>query len=125
MTDKRLNPRLQETADVIVRVVSAPGLQALEGRQVSCRSSDVSLRGVRLRTDLVFPVGADLNLEIFFARAARTFSLGGRVVWCRESETGDPSYDAGIEFDRKNPQYADWGAAILLLLQHDFDPPAR
>jgi hypothetical protein len=84
--DKRTHERI----DRILRVCSAaiPRFQAT--------SLDLSLSGVKLKTEGPMPVGEYFELEIQFDDATMAhLSLTGCVRWCREVEQ---AWQAGVEF---------------------------
>jgi hypothetical protein len=122
MPDFRHHPRIHEGADVIVKIQSAPGLHALEGRVFPCQSMDVSTSGMRLQVEIETPVGALLELEIYFSRSEHKFRHLGNVVWCRsnadEEQQAYPHRHIGIRFNTaNNPQFHAWATQISNLLE--------
>jgi hypothetical protein len=119
-SERRTHPRLDAAADVEIVIDSAPGVKELDGKSVMCRTADVSLRGVRLLTDVTLPVGAYLKLRIKLPRQQERYRQAGRVVWCRPNR--DPaagvSHHAGIEFSLGgNPDFDAWRGALLRLFE--------
>ncbi len=58
MHEHRRDPRIEEHADVSVKVQSAPEAQDLEGRIFPFHSEDVSLSGLRLDVYIPVPICA-------------------------------------------------------------------
>ncbi len=120
MPDSRHDPRVHEDAEVIVKIQSSPGLHALEGRVFPCHSTDVSTSGMQLEVEVETPVGALLELEIYFNHSEHKFRHLGNVVWCRGSKDAQdfPHRQIGIQFNTaNNPQYHAWATQISTLLE--------
>jgi hypothetical protein len=120
MSDRREHPRLDAAADVEIVIESAPGTKDLDGKSLMCRTGDISLRGVRLLTDVVLPVGAYLKLRIKLPRQPERFRQTGRVVWCRPNKdpAGGVPYQAGIEFSLSgNPDFDTWRKGLFRLFE--------
>ena len=84
MQEKRKEPRVQESADVTVEVVSAPDIPGIEGRIFNSNSVDISVNGMQLFIELPIPVGSELKLEIIFGHDSGCFQHTGIVMWDRE-----------------------------------------
>jgi hypothetical protein len=118
MQERRKHPRIQEKADVTVRIQSSPDAQNLEGRIFSCHSIDISLRGLKLWVNIPVPIGALLELEIVFNNLSTRFQHVGNVVWTWADEGLTDWYNIGIHFNTlANPQFDSWGSAVLKLLE--------
>ena len=117
MDDQRAHPRIEESADVTVKVQSAPdvGNAELEGRSFHCRSVDVSFGGVRLQTDVFIPVGSFLELAVKFDRASQRYWHTGIVVWSKETDRRG-QYQEGILLRKViTPQFESWQSAVKKL----------
>jgi hypothetical protein len=119
-TDRRAHPRQDAAAEVEIVIDSAPGVKDLDGKSIMCRTADVSLRGVRLLTDVMLPVGAYLKLRIKLPRQQERYRQAGKVMWCRPNR--DPAagaaHHAGIEFSLTgNPDFDAWRGALLRLFE--------
>ena len=111
MIEQRTHPRTKASADVTVKVQSAPGIAALEGKSYHCKTLDISSGGVCLETDVIVPVGEFLELSIILA--SQTYWHYGEVVWSSKEANQKGQYLAGISFDDvKNPQLDSWRSAI-------------
>jgi len=112
MDDKRIEPRIEHSGDVTVKVQSALSIVALEGRVFPCQTADISLGGMRFQTDVLLPVGSLLELAIILYPTSQTYWHTGNVVWCKETDRKG-QYEAGISFKSTiNPQLDSWQRAI-------------
>ena len=84
MNNHRKSPRVQEKANVKVRIKSSPDAPELEDRVFYCHSSDVSFGGLQLLIDTNIPIDALLVLEIVFIHTSERFWQTGNVAWCDE-----------------------------------------
>jgi hypothetical protein len=119
-TDRREHPRVDAVAEVEIVIDSAPGTKDLEGRSLSCRTGDISMRGVRLLTDVVLPIGAYLKLRIKLPRQPERYRQAGKVVWCRPltAPAAAATHHAGIEFSlTASPDFDAWRAGLLRLFE--------
>lgn len=119
-TERREHPRLDASTDVEIVIDAAAGTQGIEGRSLMCRTADISLRGVRLRTDAALPVGAYLKLRIKLPRQPERFRQAGKVVWCRPAAdaAAGAAWHAGIEFSvAGNPDFDVWRKGLFRLFE--------
>ncbi len=121
MTEKRSHSRITEDADVTVTIKSAPEVRDIEGKILSCHTTDVSMRGVQLMSNVDIQIGTLLELDIVFKHSSKNFIQIGNVVWITETSDdeseGEPYYNVGIRFNEtSNPQFKDWVYAITELL---------
>ncbi len=124
MQEYRNDPRVQEDADVIVKIQSSPGAHELEGRVIPCHSTDVSTSGMQLSVETDAPVGTLLELEIMFSQTQHKFRHMGNVVWNREAKNdsrfNDRNRHIGIRFDTaSNPQFQSWRSQVADLLRNN------
>jgi hypothetical protein len=122
MIDIRKSPRVQEKANVTVRVQSSPEVPELEGRVFSCHSTDVSLEGIKMHIDTDLPVGALLELEIIFSNSPERYWQIGNVIWCDEwvdySSDKENWHNIGIRFDTaENLQISSWQSGVSKLIE--------
>ena len=118
--ERREHPRVDAVADVEIVIDSAPGAEQLEGRSMPCRTGDISLRGVRLLTDVVLPINAYLKLRIKLPRQAERYRQAGKVVWCRplSADASGATHHAGIEFSlTASPDFDAWRKGLLRLFE--------
>ena len=117
MSEHRRNPRIDEHADVAIRIRTAPEAQGLVGKVFPSHSEDVSLSGMRLDVDIPVPIGALLELDVVLHNSPKKFKHLGNVVWANvvdddnlESGCG---YEMGIMFHLvSNPQFDSWISAV-------------
>ena len=122
MNEKRKHQRVKELAVISVKVLSAPDIPALEGKSFSCRTTDVSIEGISLRTDTRVPVGAYLELGIILSGDSHHYSHTGNVIWTNVVKPTDTDlqaeqYQSGIKFNAEsNSQQDSWRKSINRLL---------
>jgi hypothetical protein len=124
MIEQRKSPRVQEKANVTVRVQSSPNAPELEGRVFSCYSSDVSFEGIQMCVDIDVPCGFILELEIIFSNSSEKHWQMGYVIWrdgsIDESLGEGDWYNIGVGFDIFiNPQFSSWKTTVLNLLANN------
>ena len=62
------------------------------------KSVDVSNTGVRLAVMRFVPVGAQLQLDVWFPQTKRDLHLEGVVVWTQPSRTAESVFECGVAF---------------------------
>jgi PilZ domain len=117
MNENRRDPRLEEYADVSVRIQSAPEARDLEGKIFPSYSEDVSLSGMRLDVDIPVPIGALLELEITLHNSPTTYRHLGNVVWSDVIDDDNSKYGCEHEMGvmlqiASNPQFDSWTTAV-------------
>ena len=98
MNERRTHPRVHESAEVVVKILSAPENHALENRQYSGLTSDLSADGLRLRSDAPLAVGGLVEMSVTCAHPTRILRHIGRVVWVKDTDDRPRAYDVGIKF---------------------------
>ena len=116
MHENRCDTRIEEHADVYVKIQPSPEVRELEGKVFPFRSEDVSLSGLRLDVDIPVPVGALLELEIKLHSSSMKYRHMGNVVWTDSIEDDAEQgywHDLGISFNtQSNAQYDSWATAV-------------
>ena len=117
MYEHRCDPRIEEHADVSVKIQSAPQARGLEGRVFPFHTEDVSLSGLRLDVDIPVPIGALLELEIMLHNSSMKYRHIGNVVWTNGIDDDDLEDDSWHEMGIKlhtqsNPQFDSWATAV-------------
>ena len=117
MYEHRNDPRVEEHADVYVKVQSAPEIRDLEGKVFPFHSEDVSMYGLRLDVDIPVPIGALLELEIKLHNSSMKYRHIGNVVWADAMADDDAEqgywHDMGISLQaQSNPQFDSWCTAV-------------
>jgi len=120
--ERRQYARYADSADVEIRIESAPAVPGLIGRIYMCRTSDISLRGACLLMDESIPKNTEIVMLIKLRQLEQRFRHRGRVVWCRDSgektEAGALIYHAGIEFMvSAGPEFSEWRMELLRLYE--------
>ncbi len=121
MAEKRSHPRITEDADVAVKIKSAPEVRDIEGMTFLCRTTDVSMRGVQLRSNVDIQIGTLLEMDIIFKQTSKNYIHLGNVVWktetCNDESGDEPYFNVGIRFNElSNPQFKEWIKAVTNLL---------
>jgi hypothetical protein len=113
--EQRSFPRYPAAEAVSVSLERVAG-RSVADIPISCRTEDVSLRGVRLELEIPLEINDALSLQVTLAGSGGAFRHAGRVAWCRRMETGSqsPVYSAGIEFTTApGPALDAWRIALL------------
>ena len=117
MHEHRCDPRIEEHADVSVKIQSAPEARGLEGRVFPFHSEDVSLHGLRMSVDIPVPIGALLELEVMLHTSSMKYRHMGNVVWADNVDDDNLEdncwHEMGISLHTQaNPQFDSWVAAV-------------
>jgi Tfp pilus assembly protein PilZ len=110
----RREPRIQEQADVSIRVRTAPLAKELEGRNFSSRSENISMSGMKLNTDIPIPVGSVLDLKILLKNSPIKYEIMANVVWSNlKNALQDFVGEVGVTLTiEPNSKLALWNAAV-------------
>lgn len=115
MSEHRRETRIEEHADVSVRIQSAPDAQALVGKIFQSQSEDISISGMKLSLDSHVPVGALLNLEVMLNNSEIKYELVAKVVWADSADDGSEREMGVILNIESNPEVDAWNTAISSL----------
>lgn len=111
--DNRSEYRLTASARVTIEL-EAPGPEdggESAPRTLVSRTSDLSAKGVRLRTHEPLTAGALLPVEICLDEVAEPFQLMAEVVWCRPSS--ESSWLVGLQImESDETSYLEWVEAV-------------
>lgn len=94
--ERRRYPRIARIERAIVQIVSSSDDALSPGTIVKCSSQDVSMQGLKIRTEHAVDEGCRLELWVEISGHRGKFYLAGEVKWCREREGAD-GYFVGIE----------------------------
>ena len=78
-------------------------VKSREPHVVETLTKDVSRGGVRCLTPQLFPVSADLGVEMVLFRGEESFNVKGKAIWFRIIPHSD-QFDLGISFLDMPPQ---------------------
>lgn len=84
--ERRGAPRLLRDENVVVKILAAPERPELVGTVVECSTVDVSATGLRLLLETAVAAGSHLGMEVDMAESGERYTLGGEVMWSRETE---------------------------------------
>ena len=118
MSESRKEPRIEEHADVSIRVRTAPEATNLEGKVFPSHSEDISMSGMKLCVDMPVPVGAVLDLEVMLKNSPLTYEMIANVIWAdsNDDEESESNGEVGVILNiNSNSQKASWNAAVAEL----------
>jgi hypothetical protein len=95
LIEKRTEERYRVSVKVLIEVQSAHGLIELEGKQIQCKTKDISLMGMCLHTEKQLPVNALLILSVELGTPIQTFNHTGQIMWSAVIDNGNV-YEIGI-----------------------------
>jgi len=126
MSDHRKDPRVQENADVMIHIESAPGIPELEGKLYPAKTIDLSLRGLRLLVDSPVPAGTRLELKVIVGQQPSGFSHAGIVKWDHmvlDEKEENQFHTIGIQLETNAGEIFDsWRETVFSLYKgHDAD----
>ena len=87
--ERRSHPRRRAEERVRVTVLSAEKAPHLERRRFTCSTQDLSVGGLRFRSQRLIPLGALITLHIAAPHPLREFDMKARVVWLIEGRQGE------------------------------------
>ena len=94
--ERRKHPRLPRDDRLVVKIVSATEDTSLTGMTMSGSTADLSVDGLRLRTERRLPVGCVLDLWVKLSAHPGTFLFTGIVRWS-QAQQDDGAFLSGIE----------------------------
>lgn len=103
----RLN-RVEFDEQVLVDIISCDNQPELADTHLSCRTVDISTKGMQVVTDMELPVATRLGLFIDLSNSL--FRLEGSVRWSRKNGR----HFAGLELSPASPDLDDWSKMIQL-----------
>ncbi len=119
MHEHRSDRRIEEHADVSIKVQSAPQARDLEGRVFPFHSEDISVYGLRLGVDIPVPIGSLLELEIVLDSSSMKYRHLANVIWAdavSEDLEHGCRHDMGVRLQtQSNPQFDSWATAVANL----------
>lgn len=94
--------RIEREEDVLIDVINCLGNPELNDTSLACRTVDVSEAGMKVASDVEFPVATVLGLRLDFSD--KLYRLEGEVRWCNVE---DKQY-VGLLIDEASPDYINW-----------------
>lgn len=94
--ERRKNRRLARADRLMVKIVSSTEDASLTGMTMSGSTADLSVDGLRLRTERRLPVGCVLDLWVKLSAHPGTFLFTGVVRWSQPQQS-DGFFLSGIE----------------------------
>lgn len=95
--ERRAHPRRRAKEQVTVEVLASDEVPDLVNREIVCSTQDLSVGGLRFRSDTPIPVGALIKLGIETRQPKRRFEMQGRVVWM-VLDGDDGQHAVGVHF---------------------------
>ena len=81
-TERRKHKRLNEANRVIIRLI-AEGGDSVEHNEIFAITKDISKKGARLLTDVMFPVGTVFKTIVVLSKSKETLQFDCIVKWVR------------------------------------------
>jgi PilZ domain len=108
MIELRKDKRIKEENRVVIEVSASesPG----NGQAVNAFTKDISLSGVRILTDRLFPLHSRLILILYLSRSKQVVRIHGTVKW--EKKTNEGLYEIGVQFQQGVPD------VLMALISH-------
>ena len=98
MKERRAHPRVNEEAEVAVKILSAPENHTLENRLFAGLTTDISAGGLRLSSDAPLSVGGLVEMNVTCTHPSRILRHIGRVVWVKKTGNRSQAYEIGVKF---------------------------
>ena len=108
MTERRKDKRVREENRVVIEVAPSGGPD--HGLAINAFTKDISLSGVRILTDRIFPLHSKLSLTLYLSRSKQVVRIRGAVKWERECDDG--LYEIGVQFQQGIPD------VLMALINH-------
>jgi len=106
--ERRKDKRVKEENRVVIEV-SASGSPG-DGQTINAFTKDISLSGVRILTDRLFPLHTKISLILYLSRSKQVVRIHGTVKWERKNDDG--LYEIGVEFQQGVPD------VLMALINH-------
>ncbi|MBO6658259.1 MAG: PilZ domain-containing protein [Pseudomonadales bacterium] len=94
--------RIEREEDVLVDVIKCSGNPALNDTSLACRTVDVSEGGMKVASNLDFPIETVLGLRLDLSSVR--YRLEGEVRWCRNEE----KHYVGLRIDKNSQDFVNW-----------------
>ena len=104
-TERRAHPRLAEKHKVTATVASCPEETAIEGRQFTGQTRNLSTGGFQFVARRSFPVGTIMDIRLECSRPYEVVQRQARVVWCQETASANRPL-VGVYFSDKSKEKA-------------------
>lgn len=102
MTEKkRKHERLPSTETIFIELVSSSA-DGHKGEVVRCKTSDISVNGLRAQVGKELILGAILQVGIDLQEAQDTLYLAAQVIWCKRDKNNPSHWSAGFELLNAN-----------------------
>jgi len=121
MDERRLDPRIRNTAPVRISVLVAREAPALEGMVFERATRDISAAGLRFTVPCSIPLGAILRLKVDISEPDESYNHVGQVAWCESTdEEEDEAHMLGVQILQTLGNRAlDWRAMVRSLIRDD------
>ena len=117
-SERRQLPRYNVAFDVAFGPVGSAGTPPADTRCERTVTINISLGGVCLYSDVLYPVGAQLFCSLMLPGRATALDFTGVVAWFQKIDQDAHGYKLGVEFSKLSPEHR---AALEQLFEH---PPA-
>jgi hypothetical protein len=114
--EKRKARRFKQWNKALIRSASGER-EFFDSAGINAYTVDISLQGAKIQSEVSFPIGTVVRIQIDLSRSKETISVEGEVKWIARN-TRDGYYEFGLEFLQLFPR------AHLALLKNLFDENA-
>lgn len=94
--------RIEREEDVLVDVINCARNPELNDTSISCKTVDVSESGMKVATEMDFPVETVLGLRLDLASVL--YRLEGEVRWCKD----EGKHYVGLLINEDSPDFVNW-----------------
>ena len=94
--------RIEREEDILIDVINCVGDPELNDTSLACRTVDVSEAGMKVVSDVNFPVSTVLGLRLDLSNVL--YRLEGEVRWCNQEER----HYVGLLLDEDSPDFINW-----------------
>ncbi len=123
--ERRRAPRGSHEEAVVIKVISSSDPNITPGRTFFAKTADISLQGLRLRTNSEAAVGSVIEMWVVSHIHQGTLVLSGTVRWSRPVKQDGYSNQVGLELsDEPTGDIAKWQQIVADLLPHTQRPAA-
>lgn len=116
--ERRRDSRRSHASEVQLRIFTLGGYVSVSNERASCRTGDVSMRGMLLHTRMEVPVGTALELRVQLLPGDPEIVRRGEVRWVETHADG--TFGLGVQFTSTSlEERAAWHAGLMRLRERD------
>ena len=116
--EQRKHLRLPVESRVFIELLSPDMVNNDPGKIVTCRTLNVSRRGLLVSIEHEVTVGAILQVGIQMPHEEEPLYLAAQVEWCRSADDGDGEWSVGFTLMNANNSDIDSWESLLATLEN-------